>query len=143
MEYNKEKKSDKLFITVFTGSVDKLMGLANLVAGAVAMDMEVEVFVSLWGIYAFKKDVIKNNMHLSEFKDKGDMLMKRMMELKMPMWFDLLKQCKEEGNVKIYACAGSTALWDVKKEDLEMVDSIIGVGEYLLKAKEATISLVL
>jgi peroxiredoxin family protein len=133
--------ADKLSMTVMTGSVDRLIGMAILAGGAVAMDMEVEIFLQLWGAYAFKKDVIKENMNLSEFKEKGEQVVKRMKELNLPMWFDILKQAKDSGAVKIYACSTACTLWDVKKEDLEMVDDILGAGEWLLKSKDAAITL--
>ncbi len=133
--------ANKLCMTVMSGSIDRLTGMAILASGAVAMDMEVEIFLQLWGVYAFKKDVIKENMNLSEFQEKGEMVAKRLQELKLPMWYEILKQAKETGNVKIYACSTAATIWDVKKEDLEMVDEIIGAGEWIDKSKEAAISL--
>ncbi len=133
--------ANKLCMTVMSGSIDRLTGMAILASGAVAMDMEVEIFLQLWGVYAFKKDVIKENMNLSEFQEKGEMVAKRLQELKLPMWYEILKEAKETGNVKIYACSTASAIWDVKKEDLEMVDEIIGAGEWIDKSKEAAISL--
>ncbi len=133
--------ANKLCMTVMSGSIDRLTGMAILASGAVAMDMEVEIFLQLWGVYAFKKDVIKENMNLSEFQEKGEMVAKRLQELKLPMWYEILKEAKETGNVKIYACSTASTIWDVKKEDLEMVDEIIGAGEWIDKSKEAAISL--
>jgi peroxiredoxin family protein len=133
--------ADKLSMTVMTGSVDRLIGMAILAGGAVAMDMEVEIFLQMWGVYAFKKDVIKNNMNLSEFKEKGEQVVKRIKELNLPMWFDILKQARDSGSVKIYACSTACTVWDAKKEDLEMVDDVIGAGEWLLKAKDAAVTL--
>lgn len=134
--------ADRMCLTVMTGSIDKLTGMAVMVSGAVAMDMDVEIFLQLWGVYAFKKDTMKDNMNLSEFPEKGEMVAKRLGELQLPMWFDVLKQAKEMGNVKIYACSLASQIWDVKTEDMEMVDAIIGVGEWIDKAKDAKIALV-
>jgi peroxiredoxin family protein len=133
--------ADKLSMTVMTGSVDRLLGMAILAGGAVAMDMEVEIFLQLWGLHAFKKDVIKENMNLSEFQEKGEQVVKRIKELNLPTWFDILKQAKDSGEVKIYACSTACSFWDVKKEDLEMVDDVIGAGEWLLKAKDAAVTM--
>ncbi len=133
--------ANKVCITVMSGSIDRLTGMAILASGAVAMDMDVEIFLQLWGVYAFKKDVIKENMNLSEFQDKAEMVAKRLQELNLPMWYDILKEAKETGNVKIYACSTAASIWDVKKEDLEMVDDIIGAGEWIEKSKDAAITL--
>ncbi len=128
-------------ITVMSGSIDRLTGLAVLTSAAVSMDMEVEIFLQLWGVHAFRKDVIKENMHLSEFKELGEKVAKRLKELNVPPWYEMLKQAKELGKVKIYACSTACSIWDVKKEDLELVDEIIGAGEWISKMKEAKINL--
>jgi len=132
--------AEKLCMTVMTGSIDRLTGMAILAGGAVGMDMEVEIFLQLWGVYAFKKDVIKQNMNLNEFQEKGGEVIKRMQELNLPMWYDILKEAKESGKVKIYACSTAASIWDVKTEDLEMVDDIIGAGEWVEKSKDAAIT---
>lgn len=132
---------DKMCLTIMSGSIDRLTGAAVLVSAAVSMDMEVEIFLQLWGLHAFKKDVIQKNMNLSEFNELGGQVAKRLQELKLPMWYELLKQAKELGKVKIYACSLAARIWDVKKEDLEMVDEIIGAGEWTEKMREAKINL--
>ena len=134
---SRSDKSDKIAITVFSGSVDKLTGMAILAGAAAAMDTEVEIFLQLWGVYAFKKDVMKKNLHFSEFKEMSKAAVKRLQELKIPMWFEFLKQAKETGKVKVYACSTACEIWGVKKEDLEFVDEIIGAGEWIEKCKEA------
>ena len=53
----------------------------------------------------------------------------------------MLKQAREVGKVKIYACSAASKIWDVKLDDLEMVDEVIGAGEWLEKMKEAKINL--
>ncbi len=132
---------DKMCLTIMSGSIDRLTGAAVLVSAAVSMDMEVEIFLQLWGLYAFKKDVIQKNMNLSEFNELGEQVARRLQELKLPMWYELLKQARELGKVKIYACSLAARIWDVKKEDLEMVDEIIGAGEWIEKMRETKINL--
>ncbi len=133
--------NEKMCITVMSGSVDRLMGMAMLVSGAVAMDMEVELFLQLWGAYVLKKDVMKKNMRFSEFPEKLEVVGKRLQELNLPMWYDMLKKAQETGLLKIYVCSTAASIWDVKKDDLEMVDEIIGAGEWILKSKEAAITM--
>ncbi len=133
--------TDKMCITLMSGSIDRLTGMAVLVSAAVSMDMEVEIFLQLWGVYAFKKDVMKKNMNLSEFKEMGEKVAARLKELNLPMWYDLLKQARELGKVKIHACSLASRIWGVKLEDLEMVDDIIGAGEWVDKMSKAKINL--
>ncbi|HEW64143.1 DsrE/DsrF/DrsH-like family protein [Fervidicoccus fontis] len=128
-------------VAVFSGSIDRLTGLAMLVSGAVAMGYEVELFLQLWGLYAFKKDVVKKNMNFSEFQDKAPEVAKRLQELNVPSWFDIIKEAKENGSVKIYACSAAASIWNVKKEDLELVDDIIGAATWIEKMSKADITL--
>ncbi|MGC8675446.1 DsrE/DsrF/DrsH-like family protein [Fervidicoccus sp.] len=128
-------------VVVFSGSIDRLTGLAMLVSGAVAMGYEVELFLQLWGVYAFKKDVVKKNMNFSEFQDKAPEVAKRLQELNVPSWFDIIKEAKENGSVKIYACSAAASIWNVKKEDLELVDDIIGAATWIEKMSKADITL--
>jgi len=132
---------EKISITVFTGSIDRLTGMAILASGAAAMDMEVDIFLQLWGVYAFKKDVIRKNMEFSEHKEMAESIAKRLQELNLPMWFDMLKEAKEIGNVHIYACSTACRIWNVGLNDLELVDEIIGAGAWLEKSKDANITL--
>jgi len=103
--------------------------------------MEVEIFLQLWGVYAFKKDVMQKNLHFSEFKEMQEAAVKRLQELKLPMWFEILKEAKELGKVKVYACSTACQIWNVTKDDLEFVDEIIGAGEWIEKCKEAKVTL--
>ena len=131
----------KMCITVFSGSVDRLTGMAILASAATAMDMEVEIFLQLWGVYAFKKDVLEKNMEFSEFKEKAPEVAKKLQELKVPPWFEMLKQAKETGKLKIYACSAAANIWGAKLDDLYLVDEIIGAGEWVDKSKDADITL--
>ncbi|MGC8679459.1 MAG: DsrE/DsrF/DrsH-like family protein, partial [Fervidicoccaceae archaeon] len=99
------------------------------------------IFLQMWGVHAFKKDVIKSNAHFSEFKEMSEKVVARLKQLNFPPWYELLKQAKDTGKVKIYACSTACTLWGVKKEDLEMVDEIIGAGEWVEKMKDAKITL--
>ncbi|BDR92756.1 DsrE/DsrF/DrsH-like family protein [Vulcanisaeta souniana] len=135
-------KQKRMTVSVFSGSVDRLTGLAMLVSGAVAMGMEVELFLQLWGAYTFRKDVIQKNMNFSEFQNLGPEVGRRLQELKLPSWFDLLREAKKTGNLKIYVCSTAAAIWNARKEDfVDLVDDIIGAGEWVDKMSEADITL--
>ncbi|MCK4443809.1 MAG: DsrE/DsrF/DrsH-like family protein, partial [Thermoplasmata archaeon] len=57
-------------------------------------------------------------------------------------WLETLKTAKELGNVKVNICANTADLMDLKLEDFEdIVDDIVGVGEYVNNAKDAKITL--
>ena len=47
----------KMVIGLASGSVEKLYVTSTLTGGAVALDMEVDIYLLLGGAYAFRKDV--------------------------------------------------------------------------------------
>ncbi len=133
----------KLSIVVYSGTVDKLLPVAIMTAGAVAMDMEVNLFVTFYGLYAFRKDAVQTNMRFSkDFEDMAPMLMKSMGEMHVPSWYDMLKDAKASGKVHIMACSTAAGVMHVKKEDLvPIVDEVVGVGSYLDDAAKADTTL--
>src|SRR5205085_9590563 len=71
---------DRMSIVVYSGTVDKLMAVSTLATGAAAMGLEVELFITFWGLEAFRKDAYKTNMGISkDFEDYGPIMMEQMM----------------------------------------------------------------
>lgn len=137
--------ADRLSLVVFSGTVDKLYPVAIMASGAVALGKDVDIFATFYGLEAFRKGQPQKNMKMdANYPEIGPMMMKVMMAKKMPSWYDMLRQVKEMGNVKIHACATTYDLMDMKKEDLDpIVDDVIGVTEFLSKASEGGITLFL
>lgn len=136
---------DRLSLVVFSGTVDKLYPVAIMASGAVALGKDVEIFVTFYGLEAFRKGQPQKNMKMDvNYPEMGPMMMKVMMAKKMPSWYDMLRQAKEMGNLKVHACATTYDLMDMKKEDLDpIVDDVIGVTEFLSKASEGGVTLFL
>ncbi|MGB9659954.1 MAG: DsrE/DsrF/DrsH-like family protein [Nitrososphaerales archaeon] len=135
--------AERLSMIVFSGTVDKLYPVSILASGAVAMGMDVDIFLTFWGLNAFFKDTVKTNTRMSkDFEDMAPLVMQVMKEKKVPSWYDTLKRAKELGNVKIHACSMTLDLLDIKKESLdEIVDDIMGVGEFIETARDSKITL--
>ncbi|MFP3214903.1 MAG: DsrE/DsrF/DrsH-like family protein [Nitrososphaeria archaeon] len=135
--------SDRLAIVVFSGTVDRLLPAAIIASGGVAMGMDVELFLTFWGLNAFRKDSVNSNTRFSkDYEDMAPLMMEVMKNKNVPSWFEMLKRAKEIGNVKVHACAMTYDLLDMKKEDLaDVVDDVIGVGEFISMAKDAKITL--
>jgi peroxiredoxin family protein len=135
--------ADRMSIIVFSGTVDKLMAASILTTGAAAMGMEVELFLTTWGLLAFRKDAYKMNTRVSkDFEDYAPVMMEQMAAKKVPSWMENLKSAKEIGDVKIYACSMTMELLDVKLDDLEpIVDEVTGVATFAERAKEGRITL--
>ncbi|MCL7388757.1 MAG: DsrE/DsrF/DrsH-like family protein, partial [Thaumarchaeota archaeon] len=52
--------------------MDKLYPVSILASGAAALGMDVEIFLTFWGLNAFKKDMLRQNMRISkEFEEFG------------------------------------------------------------------------
>ena len=128
---------------VFSGTVDKLYPVGILASGAVAMGMDVEIFITFWGLNAFRKDQIKQNTKISkDFEEMGEAMMKMMQAKNVPSWYDILKQAKTVGNVKIHACSMTMDLMGMTKEHLDdIVDDVVGVGSFIDIAKDSKITL--
>ena len=134
---------DRMSIIVFSGTVDKLMAASILATGGAAMGMEVELFLTTWGLEAFRKDNYKTNMRISkDFEDYAPVMMEQMIAKKVPSWMDNLKGAMEVGEVKILACSMTMELFDMKLEDLEpIVTEVTGVATFVERAKEGRITL--
>ena len=134
---------DRMSLIVFSGTVDKLMAASILTTGAVAMGMEVELFLTTWGLEAFRKDGYKTNRRVSkDFEDYASTMMEQMEKKKVPSWMDNLRGAREIGDVKIYACSMTMELFDMKLEDLDpIVDDVTGVATFVERAGEGRVTL--
>ena len=135
----------KMCIVVFGGTVDKLYPAAIMASGAVMNDMDVDIFLTFWGLLAFKKGNPKQLSSVSkDYEELAPEMMRVMSEKNVPSWYDTLVQAKEMGNIRIHACAMTADLFEMELEDFEpIVDDIIGVGEFVGMSAEAHTTLYL
>jgi len=134
---------NRMSLIVFSGTVDKLMAASILATGAAAMGMEVEVFLTTWGLEAFRKGSYATNRRVSkDFEDYASVMMQQMEKKQVPSWMDNFKGAREVGDVKFYACSMTLELFDMKLADLEpIVDDITGVATFVERANEGSITL--
>jgi peroxiredoxin family protein len=130
-------------LVVFSGTVDKLTAVATLATGAAAMGMEVDLFLTFWGIEAVKKGAKEQQPRISaEYADYGPAMIELMQAKKAPHWIDTLRDAREIGTVRVYACGATMDLFDLQLSDLEdTVDEITGVAGFVEMAKDAKISM--
>lgn len=129
--------AEKITIVVFSGSVDRLLGMSVLTTGAVALDYEVNIFLMLWGSYAFKKDFYDKNQTISEPIMTIDEFRKCTDTANLPPWYEMLKKARASGTVKIYGCSAACKAVNADLEDLEFVDSMVGAGEIIETSTES------
>ncbi len=135
--------SDRMSIIVFSGTVDKLMAASTLATGGAAMGMDVDLFVTFWGLDAFRKDQVRTNMKISaDFAEFREPMLQAMKEKGVPHWLDVLYQAKEIGNIRVRACSQTMELFGWTLDDLDpIVEDITGVAVFADEARDADINL--
>ncbi len=131
----------KMVLIVNNGTPDRLIGLAVLASGAIAQDMEVEIYLMLWGVYAFRKDILEKNKELIEHKELGSEVEEGLKRAGLKPWYETLKELRELGNLKVYACSAALKAWNVTKDDLFIADDVVGAVEIVNAAREAEVAL--
>ena len=134
---------ERMSIVLFSGTVDKLLAASILTTGAAAMDMEVDLFLTTWGIEAFRKGAYKTNTRVSrDFEEYGSVMRELMAAKKAPTWWENLQGAKEIGDVHIAACSMTMELFGLTLNDLEpVVDEVTGVATFMERARESKVTL--
>jgi peroxiredoxin family protein len=135
--------SNRLSMVVFSGTVDRLYPVAIMASGAVAMGMDVDIFVTFYGLEAFRKGQPGKNQKMDLNYAEIAPMLAQMMKLKnVPSWYSMLVQAKEMGTVRIHACSMTLDLMGLRKEDMDpIIDDVVGVGEFVSEAKDGEITL--
>jgi peroxiredoxin family protein len=133
----------RMSLVIFSGTADKLTAAATLATGAAAMGVDVELFLTFWGLEALKKGAKQRPPRITaEFQDYGPVMMELMQAKHVPHWLDTLHDAREVGNVRVFACSATMELFDMKLDDLEdIVDEVTGVATFIDRAKDAQISM--
>lgn len=136
---------NRMSMIVFSGTVDRLYPAAIMASGAVAMGMDVDIFLTFYGLDAFRKGQPQTNQKMDvNYAEIAPMLAKLMREKNVPSWYDMLLKAKEIGNVRVHACAMTLDLMGMTKEHLDpIIDDVVGVGEFVSNAKDGEITLFL
>ena len=140
-------ETKKMCMALLTGSLDKLTAAGVILTGAVADDMEVDIFVLLQGARAFLKDVADDpkKLNMAENADLREEFEQALKRLNVQPWIEFFREAKQLANVKIHICGLAGKIWGGEKlEDFtDIVDDIVGINEYITKAQEADINLLI
>ena len=132
------EEEEKVTMVVFSGTIDRLIGMGILTNAAIAMDYSVDIYLMLWGTYAFKKDIIGKDNTISEHLDyTGDKFTEVLKTGGINQWYEMIKQAKETGRVKIYVCSAAGKAWKAELGDLDFVDDFVGAGEIIWSSAES------
>lgn len=133
-----EKKKKSIAIVVSENSLDKAMMPMILATSGVALDAEVHVFFTFWGLLLLKKNYkpkLKGFM-----KPFTKMMIKKMKSQNIATFEELRAQCIELG-VKFYACSTSMAMMNVKREELVDKVEIVGATKFMELAFKSDVTL--
>ena len=160
MQMSEEKKK-KLSMIVFSGDMDKLFAAFIVASGAAAVNMEVVMFFTFWGLNALKKEVNtgkgllgrmmglinggginKVNPSKYGFGGMGRVMFARMMKDKNVSSLDEMRQLCIDLGVKMYGCQMTMDVMEIPKE--AMIDTVgepVGVGFFIEQSQQSETTL--
>jgi peroxiredoxin family protein len=155
----------KKTLIVFSGDYDRVMAAFIIANGAAAMDDEVTMFFTFWGLSALRKSgkpvgsgapksglqkmfsgmlpKSPEKLGISKFNfgGAGRSMMKKVMKAENVMSVSELIATAQEQGIKMIACTMSMDVLGISKE--ELIDGIeyAGVATYLGEADDANVNL--
>lgn len=154
---NSEKEKKKMVIVISKGTLDMAYPPLILATSAAAMDMEVDLYFTFWGLDLLNKNKI-GSLKMASVGNPGlpmpniigmipgmtqmaTSMMKSRIKKYWPTVPEMMKSAKDAG-VRIHACSPTMGLMNVDKDDLiPEVNDIIGASTYLDIAIDADITL--
>jgi len=135
----------KMSIILYSGTVDRLTAAAILATGGAAMDMQVNIFLTFWGLLALKKGAWQDPQQQkisAEFAEYAPMIMEAVQANKVKPWIQLLREAREIGEVNVYACGMTMDLFGLTLDDMEdIVTDVQGVAGFVAEARDSAITL--
>lgn len=117
---------------LFSGTADKLHAAATMIAGLAASGVTVQVFLTYWGLWSFRRDQIEVPKPMSaEYRELGEKVAAAAAERGFPPWYQLLRDAKDLGDVHFHACSMSMDLLGLDPDDLDpLVDDVVGTAAF-------------
>ncbi len=113
-------------IIMYSGEAEKFIPLGVLTQTAANLGVPVRIFVTGFAMLYFLKNKPEPRFS-KEFEDFVPKIHEGMQKIKAPSWYDMLKDAKEIGDVKVYVCSLMAQVAGVSKEDMDpIVDEIVG-----------------
>ncbi|MGO8684821.1 MAG: hypothetical protein ACLQUT_09635 [Thermoleophilia bacterium] len=136
---------DSMVIGLASGSIEKLVIASTLAGGAVALDMDVDLFLLLGGAYAFRRDVAGVGGTYADRPELKDEMLAGMADNSVPSPLDNFRNLRAAGKVKIHVCGTDGKIWGAGalEDFVDIVDDIVGIAEYIIRCEEADVVQVL
>ncbi len=118
-----------LFILLCSGEHEKIQMAAMMASVAAVSERPVQLFVSMNAIYAFEKH--------AERRYGGGRFADLMTEKKVPDAVDLVRQGRELGDLKVYACSMALDVngWDLDHLVDDLFEGYLGLTRFLSDAE--------
>ena len=148
----------KLSIICFSGNFDKSVAAFTLASGAAAMDYEVNLFFTFWGLNIIKEKKGRSpigrgfmarffnylsggfgNLPMSRlnFAGASPKIMTRLMKKRNVATLTALVEAAIALRVNLYACEMSMHILGMEKEDyISEVKEVVGVSQFLELSKD-------
>lgn len=133
----------KMVMLVKSGNYTDFMTATMIASGAIANDMEVEIFFMNDAVWALKKENYMNNTTVhSNFLEFAHTIADSLNEGKIKPWWELMADLKEFGDIKLTVCALVAELGNLHKEDfMDLIDDLAGVAYFTGQAEDADVVL--
>jgi peroxiredoxin family protein len=133
-----------MVISLASGSLEKLVVASTVSSGAVALEMDVDLYLLLGGAYAFRKDVGVGGTY-ADRPDLKDEMLAGMAAGGVPDPLDNLRNLKAEGKLRIHCCQAAGKIWGAGALDdfVDVVDDIVGIARYITDCEKADVVQVL
>jgi peroxiredoxin family protein len=135
-------KPKKIAFVVHSESLDKLYAIFMMASTGGAMEAEVHLFFTFWGLNVLKKGGL-DKAKLPGIMSIGTGMMKnKIKNVGVPTLKELLELCRDTENVKIYACSTTMEIMGVSEDELiPEVDEIVGAATFLDLAMDADVQM--
>lgn len=137
-------KPGKATLIVHSGEMDKIYSALIIGNGALAMNMDVSMFFTFWGLQRLKKGRLdKGGLSKMNFLGLGKWMVKRKMKKAGTASLERMFQDYIDLGGKVLACDMTMEIMGIKKDDLrgDLITDYCGVGTYVNEARESTLTL--
>lgn len=118
----------KLAIILHSGAYDRMYQAATIALTSVAMGQEVSLFLLFWSLKKFAEGRLEEKDGSEAYGPLGEETFRRMEQYRAPRIGEMLREGREAGLLKIYACSASLQFLNVRQEELaRQVDDVVGL----------------
>ncbi len=128
------EQAPKLAIVLLSPELSKLQAAATLGSVAASSGMTVNIFVTMGALGQFRKEVVEKQQFVL------DEVGRELVNKNVPLFYDLLRQGQEVGDLHVFGCAMAADLMGWQKDQfIDIVEDIIGVAGFFARSEGAQV----